>query len=253
MRYLLVCLLFFAKTDGARADGEADQFFQNGNAAFQQGNFAEAARNYEAALAAGQCSAALFANLGHAFFRQKMFGKAILHYERARLLAPDDARIREDIALARRRAGLEESAPVAPFLLQKWWQNLRDSDAPDTWAWAAVALAWLSGAGVWFGWRGDSALKRRLGWWGALVFSGHFLLALPLALSSAGHAANAREGVVVAKETPVFTAPDARAEPLETLREGEKVGLPDGLSGWWKVALPSGEEGWVTRADVEAI
>ena len=80
--------------------------FNEANRAFAEGRFKEAAKDYEALIAEKGYSAELLFNLGNAYFRDGQVGAAILNYERAQLLAPNDPDIAANLKFARRQAGL---------------------------------------------------------------------------------------------------------------------------------------------------
>ena len=57
----------------------------------------------------GSYSAALLFNLGNSYARDGNAGLAVLNYERARLLAPDDPDLRANLRYVRSSAGLPSS------------------------------------------------------------------------------------------------------------------------------------------------
>ena len=63
--------------------------FDSANAAYARGEFSLAQSGYESLLEDRVHFASEF-NLGNAFFKQQQFGLAILHYERARQLTPNN-------------------------------------------------------------------------------------------------------------------------------------------------------------------
>ena len=69
------------------------------NAFFQKKKYEQAIQQYSKLLDEGYQSEALYFNLGNAFFRSNQIGKAILNYERALLVAPNDAEIKHNLSL----------------------------------------------------------------------------------------------------------------------------------------------------------
>ncbi len=70
---------------------DAVEGFYNGGSAYKQGDYKTAIKNYEEILRNGLASGELYYNLGNSYFKTKALGKAILNYERARLLIPRDS------------------------------------------------------------------------------------------------------------------------------------------------------------------
>lgn len=247
-----ILILLFCSAN-AICQTDADAFFKAGNAEFQKGNFDAAIEKYESARQTGFSSPELFVNLGHAFQKKKMFGKAILNYERARLMAPNDEILLADLALARKKAGLDEVVLDNRFFLSKWWENLRNLEPPNVWAWVSVWLVWLSAAGAWLFWKGNSLTIKRLGLLAVAVFSPVFLLTLFLAMSSASRGLDSGEAIVVEKSAALLPSPDASVEEIANLPEGSKVQLWEKIGDWWKAVSLAGEEGWVLDSAIERI
>jgi tetratricopeptide (TPR) repeat protein len=73
------------------------------NRLYENGRYAEAAQTYEQLVAGGVQDSTVFYNLGNAYYQQGNFGHAILNYERAQRLAPRDADVQTNLALAREK------------------------------------------------------------------------------------------------------------------------------------------------------
>ena len=101
-----------------------EQVFQQGNALYQQGKFAEAAGVYEAILKSGSVSGELLFNLGNAYYKTGNMGKAILQYERALRLMPGDDDLRHNLQLA--NLLIVDRIEATPRLfLWDWWEGLK--------------------------------------------------------------------------------------------------------------------------------
>ena len=77
------------------------------NQAYTSGSYDEAAKLFRQIIASRGYSAPLCFNLANAEARAGHPGQAMLNYERARYLAPNDAGINHNLQLARQQAGLE--------------------------------------------------------------------------------------------------------------------------------------------------
>lgn len=84
----------------ARAAAGGSKEFQAGVAAFGSGNFAEAATQFEAAIAQAPTVPALHVNLALAYFRLKRTNDAVASLEKAGSLAPDDATVQYQLGSA---------------------------------------------------------------------------------------------------------------------------------------------------------
>jgi tetratricopeptide (TPR) repeat protein len=89
--------------------------FSAANALVDAGHYAEGAQMYEHLVAQGTRSAALFYNLGNAYFLQGDASRALGAYGQAAQLAPRDADVRHNLELARSQAtGVTISQSTGP-------------------------------------------------------------------------------------------------------------------------------------------
>lgn len=94
-----VTITFVTDLCAQTVQGEA--LFFTANKAYQEGRFQDAVNNYEALLASGYRNGHIFYNTGNAYFRLGQLGRAILHYERARIAIPRDADLNFNLRQAR--------------------------------------------------------------------------------------------------------------------------------------------------------
>ena len=222
------------------------------NAAYQGGDYEQAVETYESLLAEGLESEALYYNLGNAYFRQGRLGRAVLNYERARLLDPADADIRHNLAIARGQLP-ERFEAVPEFFLLRWWRGAHQLAAATTWAVLGLALCWLGVAGLIVWLLAGTRETRKRGFFAGLVLL--LLSGLPFALA-AGQAAYERDtgfAVVIDAEATLRSGADARSAPVEALPPGVKVRLLDVIGDWHKVRLANGEEGWLPAGAFVAV
>lgn len=84
----------------AKAAAGGSKEFQAGVAAFGTGNFAQAAAQFEAAIAQSPAVPALHVNLALAYFRLNRVNDAVASLEKAAALAPDDAAVQYQLGSA---------------------------------------------------------------------------------------------------------------------------------------------------------
>jgi tetratricopeptide (TPR) repeat protein len=183
-------------------------------------------------------SAARLYNLGNSYARAGQPGMAVLNYERAALLAPNDADIQANLTYVR----ASQHLPVLP---SSRFSRLVSLAGPVTVAWIGV----LGIASI-----GASLLAARV--------SRRFR-ALRVAMALLGAAAlsftacNAliewpklREAVVIVKETPIRVSPVPMGDPLQQLPEAETVTITARHEDFVLVRTRTGRAGWVARADL---
>ena len=100
------------------------QLFQKANQAYQNQNFQQAIELYQNILGQGYQATEIYYNLGNAFFRLNNLGQAILNYEKALKLNPNDPDIRYNLELANLRVVDRLELPPRFFLFE-WWDSLK--------------------------------------------------------------------------------------------------------------------------------
>jgi hypothetical protein len=188
----------------------------------------------------GYSAAALF-NQGNADARNGKTGPAILNYERALLLAPNDADIAANLHFVRAKAGL----PDAP---ENWFARSLAFARPNT-------LAWLGSFGVMLA--GMSLLLVRLHPQRRLAFRSLTVVGALLVVTAIGSAITTwpmmKAAVVVTGETPARISPVSNAEPAFQVRAGETVTVRAEHQGFALVQTSAGRSGWVARADLARV
>jgi hypothetical protein len=216
--------------------------YNRGNALYAQRDYAHAAAAYEQALAAGP-NASVHYNLANALFKSGQIGRAILHYRRARFLAPRDADVRANLAFARSYRVdkvLTAQGPVATALDAAFhWLSRREA------ALATAALFTL-GALALAAW-----IVRR--WVVALAAS--LLLGLLALYGFASEQAWAREvggrpAVVAVPEASAWSGPSDEFKPILTLHDGTEVQIRETRGGYALVQLPGGTGGWIRTSAI---
>lgn len=186
-------------------------------------------------------SAAHLYNQGNALARDGKPGLAVLNYERARLLAPDDPDI---------EANLEAILASQHVLEPPRSSFLRLAGRLPT---AAAALSGVLGITL----LGAGILVTRFGrvhrgLSGSGVALGVALLAVP-AVQGALLWPTLNAAVVVAQEAPVTATPVPIAEPLFVLPEAQTVTVSAEYESFALIKTPIGRTGWVAAAKLARV
>ncbi len=249
MKPIIIALLVAA--NGFVFANAPEALFQQANQAYQANDFTKSIELYEQVLSAGYRSPELEYNLANAYFRTGQRGKAILHYERAKLLSPDDADIGYNLSLVREQMEKMESLPE--FFMVRWWKHLRMLLPSNLWGALALVLFWAGAGGLCLWLFGKTRGQKKTGFFVGITLVLLSILPLALALDRVSYEKSSHEAIVLAPAASLKSAPDSAGSEVYKLQEGEKVELLDLLSGWWQVQLPNGEKGWINGSDLEEI
>lgn len=228
----------------AQSAGEAD-------ALARDGKYAEAVDAYEAILAEGRESAALYYNLGYSYFKQGMLGKSILNFERSKLLNPSDADV--DVNLEQAYALTDKMQEVEPLLLARLWGSVCNLLSSDGWAVAFVVFFALALAGVGCFLLLDSVAARKFGFFSAILLLCAAVFSVSVSLRKRAQIEDGADAIIMVSSVNLTTSPDKNATQMAVLHEGTKVRIVDALGEWIEVRLKDGNVGWLRRAEVEKI
>ncbi|MBI3195271.1 MAG: tetratricopeptide repeat protein [Ignavibacteriae bacterium] len=230
---------------------EADVQFEQANQLYRTGEYENATQAYEQVLLNGYEHAALYYNLGNSYFKLKNYPAAILNYERAKRLAPNDEELDHNIRLANLHV-VDKIEPVPQLFLIEWWRASVNYLSTDGWALAGIVLLWAT---VLFGSlllliRSD--ILRRM----CLLLA--VVLFITSVLSFVGmmqrNALEAEEfAIVFSPSVSVKSAPDAQSTDLFVIHEGVKARVLDSVGEWKKIKLADGKVGWMPAGDFQVI
>jgi tetratricopeptide (TPR) repeat protein len=235
-------LLLLAAAGGARAESAAGPFDQ-ANKLYEEGQYAPAAAAYEKMTQAGQVSAAVYFNLGNAWFKAGQVGRAICAYRRAGELAPRDPDVRANLQFARSQPGL--GAPALPGSRWTRWTALLTLNEWTGLASAFVALYFvvLTARQIWPAWKKSSAGLAA----GLAAAGAGWLVCLGLALDARF---GAESSVVIVPEAVVRRSPLEESPSVFTARDGAELLVLDSKDGWLEVADAASHSGWVPQDEV---
>ncbi len=192
--------------------------------------FENAALLYERLIESGFINGQIYYNLGNAYYRLGMSGKAIMYYRRAAKLLPRDASISANISLLKRDFKDKESIRQLPEILKVvcFWYfflNLNEVTLLTIYMYLALMASILSVIFVRFQW------IRKL-----VIIFGSCLLVLVVSLGLKAYSQQSIErGVVIADKCKIRYGPGEEYEPKFEIHEGAEVKIEDRKDRWYKV------------------
>ncbi len=251
MRKIIAIIAIFSIAFSAFASVD-DSLMQQGNTAYQNGDYELAIDCYHEIISHGNEGAILYYNLGNAYFKAKQTPEALLWYERALRLDPSNEDIKHNIAYANMQ--ITDKIEVLPELfIVRWWNALSKSMTVTGWAMSAVVFGAFLALSI------ALILVSRRRWFSVttVVLA---LFSLIIAIFSLIFASKESKRYIRQPEAIVMqSVVNAKGTPNETgtslfvIHEGLKVAVTDRVGTWVEIRLPNGEKGWVEAATVEII
>lgn len=193
-------------------------------------------------------SVGLHYNLGSAYYRLHELGPAVLHFEKARFLAPGDQQIKENLQLTKSQIP-HRIAEQEPVFFIRWWEAATRADLSNFWAISSLVLFLVLLALGWaryFSFSPSISLKAMAG--GAMVLC----VFLVLAYYAADRRRDSGKAVVMAANAPLQLSPEP-GTPSSLIPEGTTVRWGTERGGWVELTLPDGRKGWMEKVYLEKI
>jgi hypothetical protein len=180
-------------------------------------------------------------NLANSYARAGKPGLAVLNYERAALLAPDDADINANLEYVR------ASAHVPPEPRNRFARIVQAAN-PTLAAWIGVLGIALVGVGL---------LARKLVPRSQWLWTGGIALGVALIALTVSNAMllwpRMHEAVVLVNQTPVRVSPVPMGDTAFVLREAETVTITGEHDDFILIRTRGGLSGWVARAKLGTV
>ena len=244
MFFVCFALLSFAQS-------EAEQLEQ-ARAAYDAEEFESAIDQYETILAGEVEAFEVYYNLGNAYFKTNDIPRAILNYERARKLTPDDPDLLYNLELANKYT-VDKFEEIPDLGVTKFFHSLVGFLSSNGWAWLSIVffLFCLGGAGLFY----LAALpgRKKLGLGIATVFLLLALMFFGLSWKAKDLTQSKREAIIFQPTVTVVAEPREASEELFVVHEGTKVKIIEEVDDWTRIRLSDGNDGWMLTENIVEI
>lgn len=227
-------------------------WIEEGNQHYRMGNYDVAADYYGLALSSDNGNADLYYNLGNAYYRTDQLALAILNYERALRLKPSMSDAKENLAIANSKTQ-DRITELPRLFIVRWVDSLCTSVTPHAWRIVWLVLIVLLGVAILLLRWGSNTELRKAGLVGSIV-TAVILVATTLLLIGSTKRYNAHDQAIVMEQAIIVkSSPEQQSVDKMLLHEGTKVDVLEELSGWYKIRIADGTTGWCSSASIERI
>ena len=268
LSFLLGCLIFFAcglllhfGQFSSYANSDAQSYVITGHEVYNNGDFKAAAKAYSKAIESGISNGYVLYNLGNAFYRLGLTGRAIAAYRKALLDLPRNADIIANLALARKKV---EDKIVDPnkdaFTLNRLLVIPRYFSRHEM---KVIALSFYIACFVIFV---AITLKPNSAARGLLYFTIviTLLFGTSLVFSRPGRDGTPEFNFSLRKQSlfpatiakpavEVYAGDSTTFQVVFILHDGAEIEVGESRNNWVHIFLPDGNHGWVTANSLEII
>lgn len=250
--------------DTTNSDSSVNMLDRAADEAYMRGtkeDYLEAIRLYNAAIEKDGSSAAIYYNLGNAYYRADSLAKAIICYERALRLDPTDKDIRANLDFVNSKIiDAQSSNGITNVLVEKSMQMF----SPNGWAIISVIIfvgVLLLAAGYIFS---RNIRLRKVYFFAALVLLIINAVSVIITINASSVVTGGNEAIVIAKSTQLSTSPSSpldESQKAMLLHEGSKVKVIRELSTpndprvkkWVEVEAAGDNRAWIDAEAIEII
>lgn len=226
--------------------GIPDSLIMRGNEFYKNGQYDKAITAYKQVVDSGYSSSKLYYNLGNAYYKNHRIGMAILYYERAKLLAPNDEDIQHNLALVRQQVE-DKLEKIPEFFVSKWFHTIIHSLSFNAWGVISIiTFIFFLTLFILYLTSGRLKIKQYSFWTGLVMFifsASTFLFAQ----QKYQNIMDSDRAVITSSSVTIVSSPDVNSKKLFVLHEGTKVSIMQCNENWCEIELPNGSKGWIKQ------
>jgi len=243
--YLFILLSSFAKAD-------SNSIMQSANEYYKNNRYQLAIEEYNKLLLDGFEGTSLYYNLGNAHYRLGKVGYAILYFQKALKLSPNDEDVKHNLALA--KLNLKDKVDtLPPFFIFNLWEGLLASFSVTGWTiivYIVFILFLIVTVSYFFS---RNVTEQRISFFSGAGLTIALVFAIILLVVKMNKEYNVKDGIIVETAVVVKSSPDFSSKDSFQIHEGLKVRVEDHVDDWVKIRLNDGKIGWINEKSIGII
>lgn len=226
--------------------------YHKANIAYQKQDYSTAISYYDQLIKLNYISPEVYYNLGNCWFKNGNISKAILNYERARKLAPEDEDVNFNLKIASLKV-VDKIEAVPQVFYVRWINSIAAAMPGNSWSTIFILGIWLVVATIAIFIISHSPIIKKISFIAAIALSGLSIVFYVLASRSYNSTYQDKQAVVMSASVYVKSSPDQKGNDLFILHEGTRVDVLEQLNEWQKIRIANGTIGWMKGQELEII
>lgn len=227
---------------------DSKSLFQTANAYYQNKQYDEAEKMYTLLVKKDKHNANAYYNLGNTYYHLQQYSNAILYYEKAKKLQPDNKYIQHNIELTNNKlfSKIEFSKE---FFVTKQLKNVVHTKSSYSWSVFMLIALWVGVIAICIHYLTTNTFLFRTG---LLACLAAFVFAY-FTYSSYKSEHQNNFAIVTQQNAFMKKAPVESMNAATALQTGLKVEIIDRDKNWLKIKLPNDKTGWIEISQIELI
>ncbi len=234
------------------AQSSVEEVMKRANEFYVNGQFEEAIKTYNSLIDQNYEGTSLFYNLGNAYYRIGKIGFAILYYEKALKLSPDDEDVLHNLKIAQMNVK-DKIESLPPFFLFRIWESILETFSVNGWTILSYVLFTLFLFALGYYFFAKNIAQQRTAFYSSIFVFIVFLISVSLLIVKLNQESKLKYGVVLNPSLTARSSPDPQGRDAFVIHEGLKVKVEDNVDQWIKIRLEDGKVGWVEKESIGII
>lgn len=252
MKRFFVILFIFGFSLIGLSQNFHDSLFINAEQKYNEGLYHEAILTYTQILETRFESAEIYYNQGNSFFKINDLPSAILFYEKAKKLKPNDKDIQYNLNIANSRI-IDNIENIPEIFLRVWWNNFYNMFSTNRWAKITIGLfiGFLIFFAVYL--LSNRKIVKKIFFVIATFIFLTTLFSFALSYQKYFYSVEQKEAIVFQPTVTVKSSPNRNSVDLFVIHEGTKVYISDELDNWHEIRIANGSVGWLPKSSSRLI
>lgn len=244
MKQILNILLFLILFWQTAFSANVDTLFSKANKEYTNEMYTNAIDDYLRIIQTGYESAELYFNLGNAYFKTNDIPSAVLYFEKAKKLKPNDNDINFNLNVANTQI-VDKIEPVPELFFKQWWRSIYNIFNADTWAIISVVGFILFFVLLAFYLLSKLTIIRKSAFYTGLIVLFLTLFTFTIAFQKYNILKHQKEAIVFTPTITVKSSPNQNSVDLFVIHEGAKVKILETIGNWCEIKIANGSVGWL--------
>jgi tetratricopeptide (TPR) repeat protein len=219
------------------------------NEFYKSGEYEKAINAYEKIVGSGLAAPELYFNLGNSYYRTHRIPLAILNYERAKKLKPNDEEINFNLAISQARI-VDKINNLPELFMLSWTRKLVHAFSVNQWAAISMVSFFLSLCFAALFLFSSSRGLKQIAFWSGLLLISLTIASFAISQEQKHKILVHDDAIIVTPAVTVRSSPDDTGTELFILHEGSKVRIGDTVGEWLEIRISDGNKGWIRASDL---
>lgn len=252
MRPIILALIIIITVITSFAGNSNDSLFIKANHYYNEGLYNDAISNYQEIIQNGFESADLYYNIGNSFYKLNDMPNAILYYEKALKLDPNNEDILNNLKIANSKIP-DKIEAIPEFFLIKWWNAFYNMFSANNWTMVALIIFTILMLNVIIFFSSQKKSLKRFSFWIGIIFFVLSLFSFSLASQKYYYMNKKNEAIIFSPSVTVKSSPNQNSVDLFVVHEGTKIMITEEVDGWYEIKIANGSVGWLPKNTAETI